>query len=879
MLMSDTWQPSVLQLLPFSANNASHHHHPASSFSSSSSLTPPHPTSSSSTSPRYPLGPDGGSRGFPVLAVTRKENHHQHHTGTGSRGWSEDGGGGGGGGKSSGRRRGGGSGGGVGGWGGVWASPPSPPTTGRVRASSERMTRTQAASLDAGGGGGGGKDVTSSSASAVHPRAKSECPTASHGRLRSGGLQSRDHPTCTVTDLNDRIVARVGFRPDTSSSHDSALGSLRNSPYVTSAATETSCSNGVGGSVRGLPKPAFPANALSPSNNSAAAVIGSGNSGVGEGRVVVSKNGMWRSVTLTPGEMELKRHRDLLERVGVAPPAPGKGESKSGQQYHKMNVRDLPRSTTPVNDHDPDKLNMKQVIAFLQSKGKSQADAVELPRGPKSTVCVTLPDTVKPGVFRGSVKRPTAPTAADILMRSSGRPRRRDSTDASPSSAVAAQKGEGSGDTHRSSPSLPVTRNSTAKSVKSSGKDGKEQRREHRDRTQERSDPHARASSSSEKLQKKPFRLHRFLTMVPTARDSQVDVTPAPSASAGSCPLYSSVPLVSRSSKSAHKERTLCLDLATHSKTQNTLPRCPDSKQQGKVHYRLGARPRPSSLRVEQDLSETLSKLSADFGDRDVTNRRVTVADSSSGHPNTNAKEAKNVIRLPFVMVDSEDEDASAPSESRKSSKPQAQKHAKQQLKKPSRRTPETNVTVEEEASNETEGTDCQWPTDVKETPELQPSSHISATSSMLPAQTPSSSSTTTSGLPTVVPADAARDQTQMVQDYVDTLPHVLTDPGSTTDLAVRDTAPDRPVTNKKLKVNVPSHSDLLQATTTATKQKLPDCVTLSLRKERHRTRESTYMSEIGGSDVFSDDTCAARVNSESVRMSFRSDDVASLAS
>ncbi|XP_060577043.1 uncharacterized protein LOC132734328, partial [Ruditapes philippinarum] len=28
----------------------------------------------------------------------------------------------------------------------------------------------------------------------------------------------------------------------------------------------------------------------------------------------------------------------------------------------------LPRSTTPINDHDPDKLNMKQVIAFLQTK-------------------------------------------------------------------------------------------------------------------------------------------------------------------------------------------------------------------------------------------------------------------------------------------------------------------------------------------------------------------------------------------------------------------------------------------------------------------------------------------------------------------------------
>ena len=58
-----------------------------------------------------------------------------------------------------------------------------------------------------------------------------------------------------------------------------------------------------------------------------------------------------------------------------------------------------------------------------------------------------------------------------------------------------------------------------------------------------------------------------------------------------------------------------------------------------------------------------------------------------------------------------------------------------------------------------------------------------------------------------------------------------------------------------------------------------PEYVTLSLRKEPHRTRERTYMSEIGGSDVFSDDTCAARANSESVRMSLKSDDMTSLAS
>ena len=68
-------------------------------------------------------------------------------------------------------------------------------------------------------------------------------------------------------------------------------------------------------------------------------------------------NGVRRSVPLTPGELELKRIREsyMLE------------QSQKGKKY-KLNINQLPRSTTPINDHDPDKLNMKQVIAFLQTK-------------------------------------------------------------------------------------------------------------------------------------------------------------------------------------------------------------------------------------------------------------------------------------------------------------------------------------------------------------------------------------------------------------------------------------------------------------------------------------------------------------------------------
>lgn len=68
-------------------------------------------------------------------------------------------------------------------------------------------------------------------------------------------------------------------------------------------------------------------------------------------------NGVRRSVPLTPGEMELQRIREnyYVEQV-------------QKRKKYKLNINQLPRSTTPINDHDPDKLNMKQVIAFLQTK-------------------------------------------------------------------------------------------------------------------------------------------------------------------------------------------------------------------------------------------------------------------------------------------------------------------------------------------------------------------------------------------------------------------------------------------------------------------------------------------------------------------------------
>ena len=69
------------------------------------------------------------------------------------------------------------------------------------------------------------------------------------------------------------------------------------------------------------------------------------------------QNGFKRNSKLTPGELELQKQRDAYVK-----------EQSQRRKKYKLNVNQLPRSTTPINDHDPDKLNMKQVINFLQKK-------------------------------------------------------------------------------------------------------------------------------------------------------------------------------------------------------------------------------------------------------------------------------------------------------------------------------------------------------------------------------------------------------------------------------------------------------------------------------------------------------------------------------
>ncbi|KAK3090362.1 hypothetical protein FSP39_011210 [Pinctada imbricata] len=89
--------------------------------------------------------------------------------------------------------------------------------------------------------------------------------------------------------------------------------------------------------------------------------------------------GAKRSVKLTPGEMELQRYKENYAR-----------EQALKRKKYKLNVNQLPRSTTPINDHDPDKLNMKQVINFLQKKTPKEPMPINKPVQRQSAVRLEL---------------------------------------------------------------------------------------------------------------------------------------------------------------------------------------------------------------------------------------------------------------------------------------------------------------------------------------------------------------------------------------------------------------------------------------------------------------------------------------------------------
>ncbi|XP_033740369.1 uncharacterized protein LOC117327474 [Pecten maximus] len=96
----------------------------------------------------------------------------------------------------------------------------------------------------------------------------------------------------------------------------------------------------------------------------------------------------------TPGEIELQRYRDSYAK-----------EQAQKRKKYKLNINQLPRSTTPINDHDPDKLNMKQVIQFLQNQTvpvKSPRPQVQLNKSSEKQMYLDTSRTARNGIVHKS---------------------------------------------------------------------------------------------------------------------------------------------------------------------------------------------------------------------------------------------------------------------------------------------------------------------------------------------------------------------------------------------------------------------------------------------------------------------------------------------
>lgn len=174
--------------------------------------------------------------------------------------------------------------------------------------------------------------------------------TRTHGRRYdakprrvSSERKPREHPSTAITAPPQRARSEYNSRVKDTLVTTESVNTVNNrivirtpEPSESPGSSDSLSTIDVPKTVKVLPKPS-PCKAL-------------------DGRYFMSQNGFWRSVTLTPGEMEIQKHRD------------GFGKDNKKNKKYKLNVNQLPRSTTPINDNDPDKLNIKQVIRFLQTK-------------------------------------------------------------------------------------------------------------------------------------------------------------------------------------------------------------------------------------------------------------------------------------------------------------------------------------------------------------------------------------------------------------------------------------------------------------------------------------------------------------------------------
>ena len=262
LLMTDSWQPTVLRLVPFSHNNAKN-------------------------GEKKRRGRENGTRSYPVLAVTRPgKTGRTVHSKTPE------------------------------------SMPTSCPSAGSSR--SEHLTEPDTARSEVSVATVPGSVYTNftCSTSKTDDHSANRDPTKRYQKkiVPKSHADLNEAITFPVQDLNEQITSSTSFK---------SLESAKE--------TNKEKTNKLDNTRTKLPKPS-----MCPSPDV---------------KMCSPINGVRRSVPLTPGELDLKRFREsyILEQA-------------QKRKKYKLNVNQLPRSTTPINDHDPDKLNMKQVIAFLQTK-------------------------------------------------------------------------------------------------------------------------------------------------------------------------------------------------------------------------------------------------------------------------------------------------------------------------------------------------------------------------------------------------------------------------------------------------------------------------------------------------------------------------------
>lgn len=122
------------------------------------------------------------------------------------------------------------------------------------------------------------------------------------------------------------------------------------------------------------------------------------------------QQGLKKSATFTPGEIELQRQKEQYTK-----------EQAQKKKKYKLNVNQLPRSNTPINDHDPDKLNMKQVIRFLQTQKPaiSPRPDTRVTKSPERRIVENTPKTAPAHLKVGDKIRSDLKTSDSMRSRTS----------------------------------------------------------------------------------------------------------------------------------------------------------------------------------------------------------------------------------------------------------------------------------------------------------------------------------------------------------------------------------------------------------------------------------------------------------------------------